>query len=43
VLADSEEVKRLVDKQPGLQDLYTRAVSLYHDITRKALENEQTP
>ena len=41
VLADSEEVKRLVDTRPGLQDLYTRGVDLYHQITRKALENEQ--
>ena len=41
VLKDSEEVKRLVDERPDLQGLYTKAVSLYHEITRKALENEQ--
>ncbi len=43
VLRDSEEVKRLVDERPDLQDLYTRAVSLYHEITAKALANEQSP
>ena len=41
VLSDSQEIKRIVDKRPELQDLYTRAVSLYHEITKKALENEQ--
>ncbi len=41
VLTDSEEIKRLVDARPDLQDLYTRAITLYHEITRKALENEQ--
>jgi len=41
VLADAEEIKRLVDRQPDLQELYTRAVSLYHEITQKALENER--
>ena len=41
VLKDAEEVRRLVDQQPDLQDLYTRGVSLYHEITQKALENEQ--
>jgi hypothetical protein len=29
-----------VNKRPDRQDLYTRAVSLSQDITRKALENE---
>lgn len=42
VLRDSEEIKRLVDTRPDLQDLYTRAIALYHEITRKALENEQS-
>lgn len=41
VLTDSKEIKRLVDTRPDLQDLYTRSVSLYHEITQKALENEQ--
>jgi len=43
VLADAEEIKRLVDERPDLQGLYTRAVGLYHEITKKALENEQGP
>lgn len=43
VMADAQEVKRYVDQRPDLQKLYTRAVSLYGEITKKALENEQTP
>ena len=41
VLADAEEMKRYVDVRPDLQGIYTRAVGLYHDITQKALENEE--
>lgn len=41
VFADAENIKRYIDKQPELQDLYTRAVNLYHEITAKALENEK--
>ena len=43
IMEDSEEVKRLVDERPDLQDLYTRAVSLYSEIMDKALENEKKP
>jgi len=43
VLADAEEVKRFVNVRPDLQGIYTRAVGLYHEITQKALENEQGP
>lgn len=41
VLADAETIKRYVNERPDLQTIYARAVSLYHDITTKALENEQ--
>lgn len=41
VMRDAEQIKRFVDKRPDLQSLYTRAVGLYQEITRKALENEQ--
>jgi len=41
VLEDAEEIKRMVDERPDMQDIYVRALSLYHDITSKALENEQ--
>jgi hypothetical protein len=30
-----------VDKRPDYQNLYSRAVDLYGQITKKALENEQ--
>ena len=43
VLQDSEEIRRFVDERPALQSLYTKAVSLYTEITKKALENEQGP
>lgn len=41
VLKDAAEVRRLVDKAPEYQGLYTRVVGLYEEITKKALENEQ--
>lgn len=41
VLADAEDIKRYVDKRPEFQGIYTRAVSLYQEISKKALENEQ--
>ncbi|MEZ5585576.1 MAG: hypothetical protein R3E46_00750 [Sedimenticolaceae bacterium] len=41
VMADAEEVRRLVDRNPEYEKLYARAVSLYQDITKKALENER--
>lgn len=41
VLEDTEEVKRYVDQRPDMQALYTRAIGLYGEITKKALENEQ--
>ena len=41
VMQDSEEIKRFVDERPDLQSIYTRAISLYGEITKKALENEQ--
>jgi hypothetical protein len=41
VMEDAEDVKRFVDQRPDLQKLYMRAVSLYQEITQKALENEQ--
>jgi hypothetical protein len=41
-MEDAQEVKRLVDQRPDLQALYARAVSLYGEITKKALENEQS-
>jgi hypothetical protein len=43
VLQDAEEMKRFVDKRPDMQDLYSRAIALYQEITQKALENEQAP
>jgi hypothetical protein len=41
VMEDAQEVKRLVDERPDLQGLYARAIGLYGEITKKALENEQ--
>jgi len=41
VLQDAEQVRLLVDERPKLQDIYAKAVGLYAEITKKALENEQ--
>lgn len=41
VLMDAEDIRRRVDARPDLQRLYSQAVALYHEITTKALENEQ--
>lgn len=41
VLQDASEIKPFVDKRPDYQTLYKRAVSLYGEITKKGLENEQ--
>ena len=41
VMADAQEIKRFVDQRPDMQALYTRGISLYREITKKALENEQ--
>ena len=41
-LRDAGEIKLYVDRAPEYQTLYTRAVSLYGEIVKKGLENEQT-
>ena len=43
VMEDAQEIKRYVDQRPDMQALYTRAIGLYSEITKKALENEQAP
>lgn len=40
VFKDAKHSVPLVDKHPELQQIATRAVSLYKEITEKALENE---
>ena len=41
VFKDANHVMPLIDKHPELQPIATRAVSLYKEITEKALENEK--
>lgn len=41
VLKDAQEMKLYADRPPDFQSLYTGAVGLYEDITKKALENEK--
>jgi len=41
IMGDADTIKRYVDQRPEFQSLYTRAISLYQEITRKGLENEQ--
>ena len=40
VLGDVEQVKPLLDRHPEWQELAARMLSLYNEITTKALENE---
>jgi len=40
VLSDAGKIKPLLDKYPEWQGLAERMMSLYNDITTKALENE---
>ena len=42
VMVEAEEAKPYVDSHPEMQDFYTRAVSLYHAIVKRAAENEPT-
>ena len=41
VLEDANYIMPLADKHPEYQALVVKAVALYHDITKRALENEQ--
>ena len=41
VFKDANHVMPLIDKHPELQPIATRAISLYKEITEKALENEK--
>lgn len=41
VFADAEHVKKLADRHPEYQHLCAQVAHLYHQITEKALENEQ--
>ena len=41
VFKDANHVMPLIDRHPELQPIATRAVSLYKEITEKALENEK--
>ena len=40
VVNDARRIKPMMDGQPKWQSIYTRAVDLYEDISRKARENE---
>jgi hypothetical protein len=41
VFEDADNVRRLVGERTDLQPLVLQLISLYGEITRKALENEQ--
>jgi len=41
VLHDSRKISGMLDKYPAWQPLAARMMSLYNEITTKALENEQ--
>jgi hypothetical protein len=41
ILKDANRIMPLIDKHPEWQPLTTRVISLYKEITEKALENEK--
>lgn len=41
VFQDAQKIGGMLDKYPAWQPLAARMISLYHEITQKALENEQ--
>jgi len=41
VFESANTIMAIVDRHPEYQDLASRALSLYHHITEKALENEK--
>ena len=41
VFSDANHVLPLIDRHPELQPVAARAISLYKEITEKALENEK--
>ena len=41
LMADAQQIKPYVDRQPNYQELYARAIDLYGKVTAKALENER--
>ena len=42
VTSDASRVKPLLDRNPEYQELATRMVALYSEITQRALENEKS-
>lgn len=41
VFSDSQEVQPLLERHPEHQEIAAKMMALYHDITEKALANEQ--
>lgn len=41
ILEDAQDNKALVDRNPAWQKIVAQVVSLYNEITEKALENEK--
>ena len=42
IIEDAQQALDVVDKHPQHQDLYVKVADLYEEITRKALQNEQS-
>ena len=42
-LGDANQNKHIFDENPDIQEIYTRVVDLFEEITEKALENEALP
>ncbi len=42
ILAETKEAEPLIDKFPELHETVGKAIGLYHEVTTKAVENEQS-
>ena len=42
VFSDSQEIQPLMERHPEHQEIAAKMMALYHDITEKALANEQS-
>ena len=43
VFNDAKQIKPLLDRHPDYEELVARAMRLYNAITKRALDNEQSP
>ena len=40
VLQDTQQIRSIIDRNPEYEEIAAKMLNLYHEITKKALENE---